>query len=89
LPKPLACRLETVGEEALGGVSERSKRVDGGIEVDRRFVQEKEGEREMTILKDLGVPIFKAGGMPTVDLSAYVLSVEGLVKETRQWSWER
>ncbi len=42
----------------------------------------------MTILRDLGVPIFKAGGMPTVDLSAYLLSVGGLVKEARQWTWE-
>ncbi len=42
----------------------------------------------MTILKDLGVPIFKAGGMPIADLSTYILSVGGLVKEARQWSWE-
>jgi len=42
----------------------------------------------MSTLKDLGVPIFKAGGMPTVDRSAYVLSVGGLVKEARQWSWK-
>ena len=27
----------------------------------------------MSILKDLGVPAFKAGGMPTVDIQTYVL----------------
>ncbi|MCJ7748121.1 MAG: molybdopterin-dependent oxidoreductase [Desulfobacterales bacterium] len=42
----------------------------------------------MSILKDLGVPAFKAGGMPTIDLQTYVLSVGGLVKEERHFSWE-
>lgn len=42
----------------------------------------------MSILKDLGVPIFKAGGMPTIDLTTYLLSVGGLVKEERLFSWQ-
>jgi len=42
----------------------------------------------MSILKDLGVPIFKAGGMPLIDLNTYVLSVGGLVKEGRHFSWQ-
>ncbi len=41
----------------------------------------------MSILKDLGVPAFKAGGMPTIDLQTYVLSVRGLVKEEEHFSW--
>ncbi len=42
----------------------------------------------MSILKDLGVPAFKAGGMPTIDIQTYVLSVGGLVKEERHFSWQ-
>jgi len=42
----------------------------------------------MSILKDLGVPIFKAGGMPAIDLRTYRLSVGGLVKEEHHFSWE-
>jgi DMSO/TMAO reductase YedYZ molybdopterin-dependent catalytic subunit len=42
----------------------------------------------MSILKDLDVPIFKAGGMPAIDLATYVLSVGGLVKEKRVFSWQ-
>jgi len=42
----------------------------------------------MSVLKDLGVPIFKAGGMPTIDLRNYVLSVGGLVNEERNFSWQ-
>jgi DMSO/TMAO reductase YedYZ molybdopterin-dependent catalytic subunit len=42
----------------------------------------------VSILKDLGVPIFKAGGMPTIDLTTYLLSVGGLVKEERLFSWQ-
>ena len=42
----------------------------------------------MSILKDLDVPIFKAGGMPAIDLKNYVLSVGGLVKEKRSFSWK-
>jgi DMSO/TMAO reductase YedYZ molybdopterin-dependent catalytic subunit len=42
----------------------------------------------MSILNDLGVPIFKAGGMPTIDLATYVLSAGGLVKEKRLFSWQ-
>ena len=42
----------------------------------------------MSILKDLGVPIFKAGGMPTIEIQNYVLSVGGLVKEERHFSWQ-
>jgi len=38
----------------------------------------------MSILKDLGVPGFKAGGMPAIDLSNYFLFVGGLVKEERR-----
>jgi len=42
----------------------------------------------MSILNDLGVPIFKAGGMPTIDLVTYVLSAGGMVKEKRLFSWQ-
>jgi DMSO/TMAO reductase YedYZ molybdopterin-dependent catalytic subunit len=42
----------------------------------------------MNILKDLGVPAFKAGGMPVIDLQSYLLSVGGLVKEERYFSWQ-
>jgi DMSO/TMAO reductase YedYZ molybdopterin-dependent catalytic subunit len=42
----------------------------------------------MSILKDLGVPAFKAGGMPTIDIQTYVLSVGGLVKGERHFSWQ-
>ena len=42
----------------------------------------------MSILKDLDVPIFKAGGMPAIDLKNYVLLVGGLVKEKRSFSWK-
>ncbi len=41
----------------------------------------------MSLLKDLGVPAFKAGGMPMIDLQNYSLSVRGLVKEERDFSW--
>ncbi len=41
----------------------------------------------MSILKNLGVPAFKAGGMPVIDLHKYSLSVEGLVKMERYFSW--
>ena len=40
----------------------------------------------MSILKDLGVPAFKAGGMPVIDLQNYFLSIGGLVKEERHFS---
>jgi DMSO/TMAO reductase YedYZ molybdopterin-dependent catalytic subunit len=42
----------------------------------------------MSILKDLGVPVFKAGGMPAIDLQTYILSVGGLVKEECRFSWQ-
>jgi DMSO/TMAO reductase YedYZ molybdopterin-dependent catalytic subunit len=42
----------------------------------------------MSILKDLNVPAFKAGGMPVIDLSNYSLSVGGLVKEEVHYSWQ-
>jgi DMSO/TMAO reductase YedYZ molybdopterin-dependent catalytic subunit len=42
----------------------------------------------MSILKDLGVPTFKAGGMPAIDLKNYSLSVGGLVKEEKHFSWQ-
>ena len=42
----------------------------------------------MSILKDLGVPAFKAGGMPVIDLQNYFLSIGGLVKEERHFSWQ-
>ncbi len=41
----------------------------------------------MSILKDLRVPVFKAGGMPAIDVQTYVLSVGGLVKEECHFSW--
>ena len=34
----------------------------------------------MNLLKDLGVPIFKAGGMPVIDLHTYILSIGGMVE---------
>ena len=42
----------------------------------------------MSILKDLGVPVFKAGGMPTIDLRTHVLSVGGLVEKEYGFSWK-
>ena len=42
----------------------------------------------MSILKDLNVPAFKAGGMPVIDLSNYSLSVGGLVKEEVHYLWQ-
>jgi DMSO/TMAO reductase YedYZ molybdopterin-dependent catalytic subunit len=42
----------------------------------------------MSVLKDLDVPIFKAGGMPAIDLTNYVLLVGGLIKEKRSFSWK-
>jgi DMSO/TMAO reductase YedYZ molybdopterin-dependent catalytic subunit len=42
----------------------------------------------MSILKDLGVPAFKAGGMPPIDIQTYVLSAGGLVEEERHFSWQ-
>jgi DMSO/TMAO reductase YedYZ molybdopterin-dependent catalytic subunit len=41
----------------------------------------------MSALKDLGVPVFKAGGMPTIDIQTYVLSIGGLIEEERHFSW--
>ena len=34
----------------------------------------------MSLLKDLGVHIFKAGGTPVIDLRTYILTVGGLVE---------
>ena len=42
----------------------------------------------MSILKDLDVPAFKAGGMPVIDLQKYYLSVGGLVKEGKHFPWQ-
>jgi DMSO/TMAO reductase YedYZ molybdopterin-dependent catalytic subunit len=42
----------------------------------------------MSILKDLGVPVFKAGGMPTINVRTYVLSVGGLVEKEYGFSWK-
>ena len=42
----------------------------------------------MSILKELGVPIFKAGGMPTIDLGTYILSVGGLAEKDYRFSWQ-
>jgi len=42
----------------------------------------------MSVLKDIGVPAFKAGGMPTIDIQTYVLSVGGLVNGERDFSWQ-
>jgi len=42
----------------------------------------------MSILKDLGFPAFKAGGMPVIDLQNYSLFVGGLVKEEKTFSWQ-
>jgi len=33
----------------------------------------------MSALRDLDMPVFTAGGMPTLDLQTYVLEVGGLV----------
>lgn len=42
----------------------------------------------MSILKELKAPIFKAGGMPSIDLHSYRLFVGGLVREEREFSWQ-
>lgn len=41
----------------------------------------------MSILKELKVPAFKAGGQPEIDLRTYFLSIGGLIKEERYFSW--
>jgi len=41
----------------------------------------------MSLLKELKVPIFKAGGHPEIDLRTYFLSIGGLVEEERHFSW--
>lgn len=56
------------------------------MEVHGRAIQEKEGEEKVSLLKDLGVPAFKAGGMPVIDLQKYSLFVGGLVKGERHFS---
>lgn len=43
----------------------------------------------MSILRELGVPIFKAGGMPKIDLHSYALIVGGLVEEGHHFSWQQ
>jgi DMSO/TMAO reductase YedYZ molybdopterin-dependent catalytic subunit len=42
----------------------------------------------MSLLKDLGVPAFKAGGMPTINIQTYILSVGGLIRKERHCSWQ-
>ncbi len=42
----------------------------------------------MSLLKDLRVPAFKAGGMPVIDLKNYYLLVGGLVQEEKHFSWQ-
>ncbi|MGQ9508849.1 MAG: molybdopterin-dependent oxidoreductase [Thermodesulfobacteriota bacterium] len=42
----------------------------------------------MSILKELQVPVFKAGGMPSIDLQTYTLFVGGSGIEERQFSWQ-
>jgi len=42
----------------------------------------------MSVLKDLGVPIFKAGGIPAIDLRTYVLSAGGLLGKEHRFSWQ-
>lgn len=42
----------------------------------------------MSLLKELRVPVFKAGGMPVMDSLTYSLSVGGRVKEERHFPWE-
>jgi len=42
----------------------------------------------MSVLKNLGVPIFKAGGMPTIDPCVYTLSVGGLLEKESRFSWD-
>jgi DMSO/TMAO reductase YedYZ molybdopterin-dependent catalytic subunit len=42
----------------------------------------------MSLLKVLGVPVFKAGGMPKIDLQTYSLSVDGRVDKERTFSWQ-
>ena len=42
----------------------------------------------MSILRDHGVPAFKAGGMPTIDLRTYGLFVGGLADRERHFSWQ-
>jgi DMSO/TMAO reductase YedYZ molybdopterin-dependent catalytic subunit len=42
----------------------------------------------MSVLKDLGVPVFKAGGIPVIDPRTYVLSVGGLLEKEYHFSWQ-
>ena len=42
----------------------------------------------MSILKELAVPVFRAGGMPAVDLGNYLLWVSGRVEDQHRFSWQ-
>jgi len=42
----------------------------------------------MSILKELKAPVFKAGGMPSIDLRTYRLFVGGMVREEKEFSWQ-
>ncbi len=41
----------------------------------------------MSVLKDLRVPTFKAGGQPEIDLRTYFFFIGGLIEEERHFSW--
>ncbi|MEE9610916.1 MAG: molybdopterin-dependent oxidoreductase [Desulfatiglandales bacterium] len=40
----------------------------------------------MSILRDIGTPVFKAEGVPQIDIATYTLKVTGLVKSDRESS---
>ncbi|MBW2146251.1 MAG: molybdopterin-dependent oxidoreductase [Deltaproteobacteria bacterium] len=42
----------------------------------------------MSVLKRLNVPVFKAGGMISVDPSEYTLASIGMVKEEKRFTWK-
>ncbi len=42
----------------------------------------------MSIFKDLGVPVFKTGGIPTIDLHTYTLCVGGQVENAYRFLWQ-
>ena len=42
----------------------------------------------MSILRDMGTPVFKAEGVPPIDIEKYVLNITGLVESERELTWK-
>lgn len=42
----------------------------------------------MSILKDMDTPVFKAEGVPRIDIANYTLKITGLVELEREFRWD-